>query len=376
MAQLLGKRIVCIAFIFSSVFVLAQGNVKQDLIVVHIDASSKTQFKQKLYAYHFLNGSFIGRDELLSFSGKKEGKDYIRTDRGDNVIYKNRYLITGIGNIIDLVDKKVLFDGKATLMRCSNDSAIFYTNDIFKGKFYSVFNFSTGSYSEVKDLLFKTKYGRDVEFDKSTKPYKILYFPAGKPRVTLIADAGYGQGKTSGELYVPDPPLFWIDNDNFMYAHYNESNTEVSFYKVNVESKKTSLVGRTVIANEIGMAEITKLNSEQVVFKLGNKQLFIDLESESITELDYTKPIYGFSYQCKYDPKFGHAVSLYGKEIGKFHFDSKHFVAGDNIAAFVKEMVIGLDRYQQGIMAWNATKQKWEAVDSDEVLTMIGWMKN
>lgn len=356
-------------------FLWNQKDIKQDLIVVHVDGSSKTQFKQVLFAYHFLNGSFTGRDELLSVQGKKEGKDYIRFDRGNNLIYKNRYLITGIGNIIDLQEKKVLFDGKAKLMRCSNDSAIFYTDDIFKGRFYSVYNFSNNTYGEVKELLFKTKYGRDVEFDKSTKPFKLLYFPSGKPRVQLLSDAGYGQVNEK-DSYIPDPPLVWIDNDNFMFSHFNASNTEVQFFKVNVDTKKSERIGSLDISGESGLAEIQSLNSDQVMFKLGNKYVFIDMESGSISEQEYTKPMNGFSFNCKPDPKVGHTIKLYGNEIGKYHFDSRNFVAGTNIAGFVREMKIGQESYQQGLMVWNTTRKKWESVDAEEVLALIGWLNN
>ena len=124
-------------------------NVTYSLIVVHYDPASKGEFKQLVYSYRFLNGHYIGREELMSFKGRvmegKKEKDYIRTDLGTNILYKNRYLITGIGNIIDLKEKKILFDQKANLVRCSNDSAIYYTNDAFKGKYYSVYNFTNKS---------------------------------------------------------------------------------------------------------------------------------------------------------------------------------------------------------------------------------------
>ena len=152
-------------------------DVKYGLIVVHVDPNGKGDFRQKIYSYHFLNGSFTGREELLSVNGKKEGKDYIRTDIGTCQLYSDRYLITGIGNIIDLKEKKVLFDGRATLIRCSNDSAIYYTNDAFKGKFYSVYNFRTNQYGEVKNLVFKAKPGQDVEFDKTMQPFKLNLYP-------------------------------------------------------------------------------------------------------------------------------------------------------------------------------------------------------
>jgi len=127
-------------------------NVNHSLIVVHYDPASKGEFKQLVYSYHFLNGHYTGREELISFKGRvmdgKKEKDYIRTDLGTNILYKGRYLITGIGNIIDLKEKKILYDQKANLVRCSNDSAIYYTNDAFKGKYYSVYNFTTNKFTE------------------------------------------------------------------------------------------------------------------------------------------------------------------------------------------------------------------------------------
>ena len=74
--------------------------------MVHVDLTSKSQFKQKIFSYHFLNGAYVGKDELISLQGKKDGKDYVRTDLKVNTVYKQRYLIAGIGNIIDLVEKK------------------------------------------------------------------------------------------------------------------------------------------------------------------------------------------------------------------------------------------------------------------------------
>ncbi|WP_317900214.1 hypothetical protein [Aurantibacillus circumpalustris] len=359
-------------FLFPVIY-LSQGNVKQALYVVHVDASGKSAFTQRIFAYHFLNGSFMGRDEVMSFDGKKEGKDYIRTDKGTNLIYKDRYLITGMGNILDLIDKKVLFDGRASLVRCSNDSAVFYTNDIFKGKFYSIYDFKSKEYREVKDLLFKPRFGRDIEFDKTTSPFKVIYYPQGKPKVTLVADAGYGQLGTK-DNFVPDPPLYWMDNDNFIYVHFNQANNEISINKVNVDSKEITVIGKIAIAKERIPASLTKISKDQLIFWLGNKQVFIDLTTSTVSLMDSSRPDHGFTYEFKTDPK-GRVVKLNGKDIGKYHFETRNFIAGENAAAFVKELVIGGDSYQQGLMTWNFTKKDWEKVDADEVLTLAGWGK-
>lgn len=352
----------------------AQGNVRQSLYVVHVDPSGKSAFRQKIFAYHFLNGSFIGRDEVLSVDGKKEGKDYIRTDRGANQVYDNRYLITGLGNIIDLKEKKVLFDGKASLVRCSNDSAIFYTNDIFKGKFYSVYDFKLLQYKEVKDLLFKPRPGRDVEYDKTTAPFKLCYYPAGKPKVVLTADAGYGQQGTKDNS-IPDPPMYWLDNDNFVYAYFNQANTELLVNKMNVDSKTVTTLGKVAISKEKNPAMITRVSKDQLMLWLGNKQILIDLAASTVNQLEHSRPDHGFNYEFKTDPK-GRVVRLNGKEVGKYHFETRNFSAGDNTAAFVKELMIGADSYQDGLMVWNFTKQGWDHVEADEVLSLAGWIKD
>lgn len=356
---------------FTPQVVHTQNNLKQSLYAVHVEGSSKGQFRQKIFAYHFLNGSFTGRDEVVSFDGKKEGKDYIRADRGNNLIYNNRYLVTGIGNIIDLKEKKILFDGKAGLVRCSNDSAIFYTNDVFKGKFYSVYDFKAKQYGEVKDLLFKPKPGRDIEFDKSAVPFRIFYYPVGKPKVQLTGDAGYGQTGTK-DNFVPDPPLYWIDNTSFMYVHFNKDNSEISINVLNADDKSVKTLGKLAVGKESTPASLKKLSDKQLILSHGNKLIFIDLEAGTTSLMDYSRPDRGFTYECKADNK-GRTVKLNGKDLGKHHFETRNFSAGDNIAGFVKELMIGADSYQQGLSVWNVTKQVWEKVDADEVLVLLGW---
>jgi hypothetical protein len=371
------KKNVIVSFlcvlILMPVFSFAQENVKQSLYLVHVDASSRTAFKQRIFAYHFLNGSFVGRDEVLSFDGRKEGKDYVRTDRGPNQIFYNRYLITAMGNIIDLKDKKVLLDEKASLVRVSNDSAIFYTNDIFKGKFYSVFDFKTKQYTEVKDLLFKPLPGRDIEFDKTSSPFKICYYPQGKPKVVLTADAGYGQSGTKTN-FTPDPPLCWLNNDAFVFVNFNKANTEMLIQKMEVDTKTITQIGKLSIGPEKTPAWMKQVNAGELMLWYGNKQILIDLKASSVRVLENSQEAYGFSYAFKSDAK-GRAVMLNGKEMGKFHFETRNFIATEKTAAFVKELRIGADTYQDGLMVWNYTKKDWEHVDADEVLAVVGWIR-
>jgi hypothetical protein len=364
----------CLLFLglFSFGTVCRGQDVKHGLIVVHVDPMSRGEFKQKIYSYHFVNGDYTGREELMVVSGKKEGKDYIRTDLGSNTLYKDRYLITGIGNILDLKEKKILFDGRAQLVRCSNDSAIYYTNDAFKGKYYSVYNFKTSQYGEVKNLLFKAKPGQDVEFDKSTVPMRIYLYPQNKPKVLLVSDAGYGQSGTA-EGRVPDPAMWWLDNSSFVYANFNRDNSEISFFKVDADRKTSSLVGKAAIKPEKKAATLEKLDGKAAVMTLGTKQILIDAAANSVSDQVFSKPVNGFSYEIKTN-SYGHIVKQNEKEIGKFHFQFKNFKTEKNIAAMVKEIIVGEDSYQQGIGVWNNGKQTWGRIDSEDVLTLAGFI--
>lgn len=348
-------------------------DVKNGLIVVHVDPTGKSEFKQKIYNYHFLNGHYTGRDELLTVSGKKDGKDNIRTDLGINTLYNNRYLITGIGNIIDLKDKKVLFDGRATLIRCTNDSVIYYTNDAFKGKFYSVYNFKTNTYGEVKNLLFRPKLGQDVEYDKTTVTYKLNLYPQNKSKVELVKDAGCGQTGTA-DVTKPDPAFWWIDNSNFVYANYNTTNTEISFYKVNADTKASTLVGKVAIKPETTAAKLQKLSNTQALLFYGSKQILIDASANTVTDLVFTNSTNGFSAECKSNT-YGRIIKLNEKEVGKQHFQLKNFKTENNISAVVKELIMGTESYQQGLGVYNYNKPGWETVDAEDVLTLVGFIK-
>ena len=367
------KQLAICMFIFLVATLPAQETNKHALIVVHVDIPVRAEFKQRIYAYHFLNGHFTGREELLTVDGKRGGRDYIRTDLGPCTLYKERYMITGIGNIIDLKEKKVLFDGRAQLVRCSNDSAIFYTNDFQKGKYYSVYNFKTSTYGEVKNLTFKAKIGQDVEFDKTSTPYKLFLYPANKPKVELVKDAGYGQKTNDGKK--PDPSMWWIDNNNFVYAHYNAENTEVSFNKVNVDSKKITPLGTVPFKAGLKNPVFTQEDRNVVTLNYGDKIIAINTKIDKVENLDFTYPVNGFAAEVKNSPKGRRVLMMNNnKELGQYPFQLKNFKSNDVMVALVREILVGTESYQQGMAVWNYDQKKFEKVDADEVLTLVGWI--
>jgi len=367
------KTVYSICLLLIGLIAFSQSGIKQALIVVHVETPIKAEFKQRIFAYHFLNGHFTGREELLVVNGKQNGKDYIRTDLGPNTLYKDRYMITSIGNIIDLKEKKILFDGRAQLVRCSNDSAIFFTNDFVKGKFYSVYDFKTNKYGEVKNLTFKAKPGQDVEFDKTTQPIKLFLYPSNKAKVELVKDAGFTQVLSDGKT--PDPPMWWLDNTNFVYVSYNKENTELSATKVNVESKNATLIGK--IPFKAGKTAPIVKHEDKFVTTLsyGDKIVAINTKNDKVEELSFTYPSDGFVAEAKASGSGRRVLQANNqKELGKYHFQLSRFKTSEHTLGLVKEIVVGTESYQQGMAVWNFEQKKFENVDADEVLALVGWI--
>ena len=137
--------------LFISLTGFAQTKLSEALIAVHVDPDHKEVLKQVIYKYNFVNHIYIGKEVVMTVNGVKDGKDYMRFDEGENILYQNRYLISSKGCILDLDNKQVLHDAPAKVVRLSHDSVIFFINDVFSGAYYSYFNLETKKYADISD---------------------------------------------------------------------------------------------------------------------------------------------------------------------------------------------------------------------------------
>lgn len=370
----------CKVKIFFSIFVLisligVSQNNSESLIIVHYDEGSKADLKQNIYKYTFTNNVYAGREKLLTVVGRKNDKDYVRFDKGENTIYKNRYLISSSGNIVDLLEKKVLHDGIAQFIKCSNDSIIFFTNDIFKGKFYSYFDIKTNKYAEIKSLTFKAIIGQDVEFDRTKSPYKLYYYPPNKPKVLLMEDAGHGGVSSTYKL--GGLPLYWIDNNTFVFPNVKVTNLEGAFVKYNLLTRTGKEIGifnsTSNISPNYRIIEESGTNLLEFYFK--DKLYLVNPIKETMLITNYKEIGNGYAVEVLEKPA-GRLIYLKGKEVGKIHFALPNIKASPRYVAIVKEIVMGDESYQQGLSVYIAGSSKWENIDCENVASIVGWINN
>lgn len=351
----------------------AQNNTDESLIVVHYDANKKENVTQLIYKYNFVNNEYVGRELIISVDGLKNGKEYVRFDKGQNTLYKDRYLISGTGNIIDLKEKKILHDGTGKLVGCSNDSIIFFINDVFKGKYYSFFDLKTNTYSEIKTLNFKAIIGQDVEFDRKTSPYKLEYHQVGKEKVILMEDAGHGAVSSTDES--THIPLYWIDDNAFLFPYIKTTDLEGSIVKYNLLTKTTKIIGSFNSLSKIPATyKLIKGTNSYVEFYFKEKLYIINPIKETMLISNYKEVDVNYSVEVEAKAK-GRAIFYKGKEIGKNHFEMNTFKTSANYAAFLKEVVMGDESYQQGLSVYIVALEKWQNIVTIDIASVVGWIK-
>lgn len=359
------------AFVIGLLFVCSgmaaqNGNAHESLVVVHYDDERKAVLGQSVYVYNFTNGVYTGRQLVLTVKGRENDKDLVRLDAGENLLYKDRYLISPAGDIVDLKEKKVLYDGSSQLVYCRNDSVVLYTNDVFKGKFYSCYNLQTNTCAEIKSLTYKAIPGQDVEFDKRQSPYKLFLYPTNKPKVLLLDDAGYGAEKGT------DPALYWTDNNTFIVACNNQGGTGGSIVKYAIDTKNKVLLGSYAAGSNPRAIRLNSRGHYELVCP--DKLYDINPAQNTVTELQ-KKPV-GDHYEAEVGNKpGGRLIFSGGKQIGRYHCSLDNMQASARYMALVKELVAGTESYQQGIAVWDDEKQQWQNIDADEVASLAGWIK-
>lgn len=365
-------RLLILLFLSPSLF--AQKGIKQSLITIQFDKGDRASLKQSVYRYNYENSSFISKEKIMVLDGKKDGKDYMRFDQGDITFYNNRYMISSSGDVVDLESKKIVYDGNAKLVRCTNDSIILYINDVFLGKLISCFDIKNHKYSEIKDEAFKGLVRQNIEIDRTKVPYKLLFIHKNLPKETLMADAG--RGEVSSTNTKNNVPIYWLDDYNFLFPKMKVSNLEGTIVKYNVISKTAKEFGtfNSAISQPLNFKIEKGIGKTYLEFYYKDKMYLINPSKETMLLVNYKDYENDFSVEVN-TKATGRTIYYKGKEIGKEHFELNKVKPSLNFFAAIKEIKMDEEVAQQGIVLYNVEKKAWEKIESEDVLYLVGWLK-
>jgi hypothetical protein len=363
------------AAIALSAFSLAQKKVS--LIVAEYDDNASVNHLQHVVNYTFLDGAMVSREELLSIPTQKAGVkgNYIRFDIGKNKMYRNRYIVTGIGNIIDIKNKKVLLEEKDEFIAFKGDSVIFYTNDIFKGKYYSVFNLKTEKYQKVENANYNPLPRPSVEVDETAEPFVINAYATSGKKETLVHDAGYGEAQPLiGDNVKRKFPIFWLDNASFLYANFSKDQHMAGIYKVGTDKSTEKIADIDEIPATAQSTSFELDAAGNVIYTCGKGKFMIDLKKKKAEPVVFETVGNDFFVEATENAKYGRTIRFETTETGKKWCRVDNAQTTSGYAAFQTDMVIGADRYPQGVAVWNSTTKKWTNLDVSSLANIIGWV--
>jgi len=348
------------------------------LLIAEYDDNAATNNLQHLVNYIFVDGAMVSKETLISLPTKKSGVtgNYVRFDLGKNRIYRNRYVVTGIGNVIDIKTKKLLVYERGDFVKFSGDSIIFHTNDIFKGKYYSVLDLKTEKFGKVEDPNYNPLPRPDIEVDETTKPFGIsAYYVTGKQDI-LVKDAGYGEAQPLlGDDVKRKFPIFWLDNTSFLYANFSKNQQAASIYKVNINHTVEKIGDILEIPATAESAYFEFSSDGEIVYSCGKGKFSVDLKKKTVSKLMYQPIGNNFFVESDEDPKYGRTI-MYEIDVARKKWcrvDNAKTTSG--YAAIQNEIVMGEDRFTQGVAVWNATTKKWTNLSVTSLSDIVGWVE-
>lgn len=365
-----------ILLLFPFLLALTPAPSKQSLIIAVYDTQAAQNHIVHLYKIPFANGIAGPQEKIMDVLTQQPGDKVprIRFDLGDNQIFRNRWIITAYGNVIDMQEKKILVDQHDQFIRSGTDSLIFYTNDIFKGKYYSWVNLKTGEYKKIESLSFKAKTGRDVEADCSLKNYKIWLYPLSAAKIELVRDAGYGEDVSLIPGAKPQCPIFWLNNDEFLYPNYSAAHDFVTIYLVNVSAKSQEKVGEIdQLPENHKLSRFYRTNTGTIVYDCARGPFSIDLKKKTASQLTDLPVGNEFTVSSEDISPKGKAIKYQGKELGAYFCEPLAAKTANGAIAFPYEIVLGGEHFLQGVAVWTSQAAKWKTTGDSDLSAVVGW---
>lgn len=346
-----------------------------------------------LVSYNFIEGKLTSKDTVLSApttKGRHQGP-YVRYDQGRNFVYQNRYVISGIGNVIDVQTKSLVMEERDNLIETRGDSIIFHRNNGVTGTGYLICNLKNRTYDFVKDKNFLIVKGLNspnhkmgLAIDKSENPYKIVTYDQENKKEIIVNNCGAGTLLSAYSSTLPNIPLHWINNHDFLYATYSPSGhtkesefATVTIHQVNIDTKKSEIVAKIdSVPAAISNSGFSTNPEQKIIFNCSKGQFVIDNKEKKAISIKMSSVGNDFSIENNINKEYGSIITFQDKEIGRvWCIYSKARTTTGFLAVEYGEIGSNLG-YPKGVKVWNDKTKEWFNVDIPWMSALIGWIEN
>ena len=337
-----------------------------------------------LVSYNFTDGILISKDTILGAETRKKGVpgSYVRYGLGKNFIYKNRYVISGIGNVIDIKTKSLVTEESGDFISGQGDTLIFH-----RSTGYQMFDLKTKKYSFInqyktdKDKLKRSSPDNMhyLSIDQTKIPFQIWLHNSNDNKKMIVNDAGKGPN-TMYSSQIPTIETHWMDNQSFLYAVHETkfniaqkdySKVTLRLFNINDNSDKMFFVLDTV---SIGITNgmFFKDSIGQTIYRTsGWGYYLIDTVKKRLFEYPFYQLGFNFSTSTKSDQD-GTIINFNNSQIGKL-WCSSGVVCDGMIAVEYGDTGSNLG-YPKGIKVWSHLTKAWTTINIPWLSKIIGWV--
>jgi hypothetical protein len=371
-------------FIFKLSF--SQDSGSKTLLIGEFFTDKNDEQYQYLIGLKFSNGRLLKRDTIsYGPTFKKKNGDFESFFRIDfkNTIYSNRYLITFGGMVVDLKLRKILKEEDGDLIKSTNDTLTFFTENLFRGVYYTFLDLKTGNVSKKEIKNYKRDFSdnikapsgnREVYVDYSELPYRIFLITKGKKEL-LVSNAGYATPlKSTGSF--PLVPIHWIDSARFLYVRFDMNrlkwNYTGSVILYNTKSKSEQIIGFLGTVKEfIVNAKFFVTPENGLLLRSENNHYKIIADSPLVEKISKYQLPHLFSYAFFSNDDWKQKLYYHDEYIGEYHFLDTH-TTSNYLALGMRDKgtYTGADK----IGIWNTFTKQWLIIHEPKLIDIIGWI--
>lgn len=336
-----------------------------------------------LTAYNFKDGVYVSKDTILGAPTSIEGEygSYVRFDVGENKIYRDRYLISGIGNIVDLMEKQIILEESDEFVKTMDKKILFHRFNAFTGIGYLTFDLDTheykfinNDYKPTRNHLYSPNRNHLIEIEQSKIPYQINLITSKSQKSIFKSDCGFGTNMAIYSSSFAKIPMFWLNDINFIYANYIGNRAKI--IKINtIELKEEQVCIIDSIPEAVSNAYFYFDLENNLIFDCAKGDYKIDVKNKSAESIKFYEKGNNFKVEIE-QGEIGRGILFEEELIGKQWCNRYNVQTIEGLIAVdygVPKSNLG---YPKGIKIWSSKSKKWLTIEIPWVCEIIGWIEN
>lgn len=334
------------------------------LLLAEYGKNSDGDQTQTLVRYRFKDGTMVAKDSILTTKTSD-----LRYDLGRNQIYKDRYVITRWGDVIDLTTRQMLFKSEGTLVGIDKSlDAVVVRVDRDNDKGIYAFDLSSRQYKLIETSSFWAMPGTvspNGQLSASGDNAEIwLHRPHGKK---ILLGSDFSRQGTMQCSSMAAPTFIWIDDKHLLTQRGNGH-----LVIVDVGGKTEPLV---TIPNVDPLAcgpELRRDAENQIYYEGAQKAWRIDVAKRAFEPYLWEARGNGFDMGYQEDASYGRVIRYRNAEIGRWWCNAAVTAPG-HIAVEFGPVGSNLG-YPEGVKVWSAENSLWTTIKPDWLVAIVGWI--